>query len=157
MNYYCISIPGGSDALQVDKNSTCNAGDLDWIPGSGRSPGGGHGKPLQYSCLENSMNRGAWQATVHGVRHNGVTKHIPYLYAHTNFRITCYNLNTRKKAIVFKQRPLIIFYILSLWFTFIFYIFVYDTHTDHPLLYASLSFWPSSFDFAYLISFYYLC
>ena len=41
-----------------------NAG---WIPGLGRSPGGGHGNPLQYSCLENPMNRGAWQATVHGV------------------------------------------------------------------------------------------
>ena len=37
------------------------------IPGSGSSPGGGHGNPLQYSCLENPMNRGAWQATVHGI------------------------------------------------------------------------------------------
>jgi len=37
------------------------------IPGSGRSPGGGNGSPFQYSCLENSMDRGAWQATVHGV------------------------------------------------------------------------------------------
>ena len=40
---------------------------LSSIPGSGRSPGGGHGNPLQYSCLENPMDRGAWQATVHGV------------------------------------------------------------------------------------------
>ena len=48
----------------------CNAGDVGdggLIPGSGRSPGGGHGKPLPYSCLENPMNRGTWQATVHGV------------------------------------------------------------------------------------------
>ena len=37
------------------------------VPGSGRSPGGGHGNPLQYSCLENPMDRGAWRATVHGV------------------------------------------------------------------------------------------
>ena len=44
-----------------------NAGDLGWMPGSGRSPGGGHGNPLQYSCLENPMDRGAWQVTVHGV------------------------------------------------------------------------------------------
>ena len=47
-----------------------NAGDFrdaGSIPGSGRSPGGGHGNPLQYSCLENSMDRGAWQATDHGV------------------------------------------------------------------------------------------
>ena len=42
-------------------------GDACSIPGCGRSPGGGHGNPLQYSCLENSMDRGAWQVTVHGV------------------------------------------------------------------------------------------
>ena len=49
------------------KNPPANAGDMrdmDWIPGSGRSPGGGHGNPLQYSCLENPMDRGAWWATV---------------------------------------------------------------------------------------------
>ena len=49
------------------KESTLNAGDLGLIPGSGRSPGEGSGNPLQYSCLENPMNRGAWWATVHGV------------------------------------------------------------------------------------------
>ena len=52
------------------KESTCNAGDagdVRLIPGSGRSPGGGHGNPLQYSCLENSTDRGAWRATVHMV------------------------------------------------------------------------------------------
>ena len=43
-----------------------DARDMSLIPGSGRSPGGGNGSPLQYSCLENSTNRGAWQATVHG-------------------------------------------------------------------------------------------
>ena len=50
--------------------SACNAGDIGdpgSIPGSGRSPGGRHGNPLQYSCLENPMDRGAWQAIVHGV------------------------------------------------------------------------------------------
>ena len=45
----------------------CNAGDLGLIPGLGRSPGDGNGNPLQYSCLENSVDRGAWQATVHAV------------------------------------------------------------------------------------------
>ena len=50
------------------KESTCNAGDADSIPGSGRSPGGGLGNPLQYSCLGNPMGRGAWWATIHGVR-----------------------------------------------------------------------------------------
>jgi len=44
------------------KESACNAWATGFIPGSGRSPGGGHGTPLQYSCLENSMDRGAWQA-----------------------------------------------------------------------------------------------
>ena len=53
----------GSDS----KESACNAGDPGSIPGSGRSPGEGNGKPLQYSCLENPMDRGAWQATVHRV------------------------------------------------------------------------------------------
>ena len=49
---------GGSDG----KDSACNAGDLGSIPGLGRSPGEGNGNPLQYSCLKNSMKRGAWQA-----------------------------------------------------------------------------------------------
>ena len=49
------------------KESACNAGDPGSIPVSGRCPGEGNGNPLQYSCLENSMDRGAWQATVHGV------------------------------------------------------------------------------------------
>ena len=49
------------------KESACNVGDLDLIPGFGRARGEGNGNPLQYSCLDNSMNRGAWQATVHGV------------------------------------------------------------------------------------------
>ena len=48
------------------KEAACNAGDLGLIPGSGRSPGEGSGYPLQYSCLENSMDRGTCQATVHG-------------------------------------------------------------------------------------------
>ena len=55
--------PGGSDG----KESACNAGDLGLIPGSGISPGEGKGYLLHYSCLENSKDRGAWQATVHGV------------------------------------------------------------------------------------------
>ena len=54
----------------VVKNPPTNAGDIGdagWIPGLGRSPGEGNGNPPQYSCLENTMNRGAWRATVHGV------------------------------------------------------------------------------------------
>ena len=49
------------------KESTCNTGDAGSIPGWGRSPGEGNGNTLQYSCLENPMDRGAWWATVHGV------------------------------------------------------------------------------------------
>ena len=58
----------GSDG----KESSCSAGDPDSIPGLGRSPGEGNGNPLQYSCLENPMDRGAWWAAVHGVT-NGQT------------------------------------------------------------------------------------
>ena len=57
------TLPGGSDGEEF----SCNAGDLDSIPGLGRSPVEGHGNPLQYSCLENPMGRGAWWATAHGV------------------------------------------------------------------------------------------
>ena len=57
----------GAPGSSVGKETACKAGDLDSIPGSGRSPGGGHGNLLQYSCLENPMDRGVWQATVHGV------------------------------------------------------------------------------------------
>ena len=53
--------------LKTLKKPACNAGDMGLIPGSGRSPGEGNGNPLQYSCLENSMDRGSWQATVYGV------------------------------------------------------------------------------------------
>ena len=59
-----------SQVVLVVKNPTANAGDTrdsGSIPGSGRSPGGRHLNPIQYSCLENSMDRGAWWATVHGV------------------------------------------------------------------------------------------
>ena len=58
-----FDFPGGS----VGKESACNVGDLGSIPGSGRSPGEGNGNPLQYSYLENFMDRGAWMATIHGV------------------------------------------------------------------------------------------
>ena len=57
-----LGFPGGSDG----EKSACNAGDLGSIPGLGRSPGGGHGNPLQYSCLENSVDRGAWLTAVLG-------------------------------------------------------------------------------------------
>ena len=58
-----VGFPGGS----AGKESACNEGDHGSVAGSGRSPGGGHGNPLQYSCLENPMDRGPWRAAVHGV------------------------------------------------------------------------------------------
>ena len=67
----------------VGKESACNAGDLGSIPGLRRSSGEGNGNPLQYSCLENPMDRGAWQATVHGVtrvRHDLATKLPPEVH-----------------------------------------------------------------------------
>ena len=65
-----LGFPGGSDS----KESTCNEGYLGLIPGLGRSPGEGNSYPLQYSGLENSMVRGAWQATVHGVTEQNTTE-----------------------------------------------------------------------------------
>ena len=78
----------------VVKNSPANAGDTRdardtlSIPGSGRSPGIGNGNPLQYSCLENSMDSGAWQATVHGVAKNQ-TRLSDY-----HFSLNSYHLKT---------------------------------------------------------------
>ena len=69
LNIFTHAFPGGT----VVKNPLANAGDarnMGLIPGSGRSHGEGNGNPLQYSCLENSMNRGAWQATVYEVAKN---------------------------------------------------------------------------------------
>ena len=61
--FKALDFPGGSEG----KASVCNAGDLGSSPGLGRSPGEGNGNPLQYYCLENPMDRGAWQAAVYGV------------------------------------------------------------------------------------------
>ena len=59
-----LGFPGGSEV----KASSRNAGGLGSIPGSGRSPGGGHSNPFQHSCLEKPIDRAAWWATVHGVK-----------------------------------------------------------------------------------------
>ena len=71
------------------KESTCQAGDKGSIPGSGRCPGEGNGNPLQYLCLGNPMDRGAWQATVHGV-----TK--------SQTRLSCLNNNEKPHWVVFQ-------------------------------------------------------
>ena len=73
-DYTNMGFPGVSDG----KESACSAGDLGLISGSRRSPGEGNGNPLQHSCLENPMDRGAWWAAVYGVTHT--YKHIQYAY-----------------------------------------------------------------------------
>ena len=78
-------------AYSEDKASACNAGDLGSIPGLGRSPGEGNGNPLQYSCLENPMDRGAWRATVHGVA-NSWTRLSDFTFFPT-FREDTYSLS----------------------------------------------------------------
>ena len=65
-----MGFPGGTDG----KESTCHVGNPSSIPGSGSSPGEGNGNPLQYPCLENPMNKGAWRATVHGVTESDLTE-----------------------------------------------------------------------------------
>ena len=68
--------PGGSDS----KEATCNAGNVGLIPGSGRSPGEENGSPLQDSCLENPLERGAWWATAHGVAELDTTERLPHTH-----------------------------------------------------------------------------
>ena len=68
-----MGLPGGPSSKEPSA-STGDIGDADFIPGSGRSPGEGHGNPLQFSCLENPTDRGAWWATVHGVTESDTTE-----------------------------------------------------------------------------------
>ena len=67
LNIISVHLRRGFPSSSSGQEFACNARDLGLTPGSGRSPGEGHGDPLQYSCLENPMDRRAWQATVHGV------------------------------------------------------------------------------------------
>ena len=98
----------GSDG----KESACNAADLDSIPGSGRSPKEGNGSPLQYSCLENPIDRGAWQGTVHGVTksqtwlscwHTHIHTHT-HTHTHTHILSSLYDIErTRRRSQAYLQ------------------------------------------------------
>ena len=86
--------------LSIDgKASVYNAGDPGSIPGLGRSPGEGNGNSLQYSCLENSMDRGAWKATVHGVAKSwtqlSTCTHMHFSYYSHNIASTTYKKTTK--------------------------------------------------------------
>ena len=82
---------------QVIKASACSMGDPGSIPGSGRSPGEGNGNPLQYSCLENSMDGGAWWTTVHGVAKSRTQLSIFTYYVYFIF-ILDYGNDVRQKV-----------------------------------------------------------
>ena len=87
--------PGGSDG----KESAYNAGDLGLTPGSGRSSGEGNGNPFPYSLLENSMNRGAWWAPVHGIAESDMTEQLTL-----HFKQFCKDpLTSQMQTIVFRN------------------------------------------------------
>ena len=79
-----MDIPGFPSGSEVENLPVMqkNAGDAGSIPGSGRSPGGGYGNPIQYCCLENPMDRGAWQATIHRVAESDTTEVTWHVHTH---------------------------------------------------------------------------
>ena len=100
-----LSIPWTSQVALVVKYMPANAGDISdvgSVPGSGRSPGGGHGNPLLYSCLENPMNRRAWWATVHRIKMSRIGLIIAFCAACTS----CLHFNLIANAS--KKRMIII-------------------------------------------------
>ena len=92
MNIVSPHDPQGFPDGSEDKESACNAGGLDSISVLGRSPGEGHGNSLQYSCLKNPMDRGAWEATVHGVAESQ-TRMNNFHFTHYNSQICMLKLN----------------------------------------------------------------
>ena len=85
--FNCSSLREGPPDGLDSKESACNARDLGLIPESGRSPGEGNGNPLQYSCLENSIDRGAWKATVHGIRQARILEWVAIPFSRGSSRL----------------------------------------------------------------------
>ena len=110
---------GGSDGREF----TCNAGDLSSIPGLGKSPGEGNGYPLQYSCLGNPKDRGAWWATVHGV-----TKSLTQLSKHTHT-----HTHTHTQTHTYRLEMYYYFSYLSEW-----YIKAHYLKIHHPVYFQEL-------------------
>ena len=104
-----MGFPGDSDG----KESACNVGDLGSVPGSGRSPRGAHGSPLQYSCLENPMDRGTWWATVHEVAGSQtLLRHFHFRYPFDEKKQSQKHCNRISKNSHIQQKT-------EIWFTFI--------------------------------------
>ena len=91
--------------MTLVKNPPANAGDRGLISGSGRSPGGGNGNPLHYSCLENSMV-GVWQATVHGISESDMTEQLAYGYMATLLKPTLIQPMLHNKRSHHKEKPI---------------------------------------------------
>ena len=94
LNFFSYYLGHGSEV----KATACNAGDPGSIPGWGRSPGEGNGNPLQYSCLENPMEGGAWEATVHGVAESNTTE--PERQTTTTTRAYEAHINVEYKVLI---------------------------------------------------------
>ena len=91
---------GGGALVAQTVESACSAGDLGLMPGLGRFPGDGNGNPLQYSCLENPMDGGAWQATVHGVAKNRTRlSNFTLLYTLVSFFYVYSNAKQKKNQV----------------------------------------------------------
>ena len=90
-----MGFPGSSNG----KEFACNTRDLDSIPGSGRSPGEGHGNPLLYSCLENPMDRRAWRATVQAVAELDMTKWLSHNMT---------SIDVKENAYIYRERGVIL-------------------------------------------------
>ena len=84
---HSLSFPGGTGVKNLP-GSGGDARDASSVPGLGRSPGGGSDNPLQYSCLENSMDRGTWRATLHGVTESDMTERA-HTHTHPFFVLLC--------------------------------------------------------------------